>query len=1013
MLKVAKLSQEPEKSLIPPSEEVNADDSANKSPSRTSVQPVTQPKAPTAKRLRKKKRSSLTQPEVSKSSRILKSSSSQATHLQPAKDFVVIADTTKGLYASESAKVQGNQPKAAEAKKQGMIAERVLKASRDLWSVYRGRGDLAKWWGEGRLKRCWVESMGGGGGHSRGGRDALIVRGGHATRKSGGGAGRQQGGGDGAGGMAGGAPDDRDAGGGAEGWRGVREVMMGLVGRKTRPRCRPVWEVVTWGKGWGRLGRGVGGGGDVGGDVADRECEWRRSCGEGKWGVGEDGGGRYGAGECGWGVGGGCMGGYLGLLEGGGECGVVFGYVVGGRGEVAGEGEVLGYLGNLRIDLFLGEEFWSITVVKLVTDLSNIMKRLNNNKGKTSLQLNRGQTKTLISTSASDMLKLNITPKDAEEGDASDSGLRFMPDDDLASLTGFETSDSDENDSEGTATNFNASADMLAQSDPLGYFHEELSTLKSKIDQLESSITKKVQKNFQAQLPSLLLKPMYKEFNAFNKLESRRFVILQEELSKLIKTKLDDSVKTKDLRLMFKDMVSLLDVVEVFKKANVEGEKESNHQHNSEEDTSGKKEDDEPPAKKLKFLISTSSIPSPTPLKSLMPDPPKYTDAIKMTLAQFTKHLTKTTSSIFSPTPPREPTLPRDPTPHRDETKGKGIAIEDLLKDIMPFMEERGSTPKIPNFKSFVIPEGPLIQEDIMAQLKEMKRLADLKAEKEKSKKSLKKILNPATIRDQTQKMINYIVSSSKEASMRITRTNDPLNVTVHKRFRLRTLGFSKWLEVHALASKTNGKSNELLLQSLRAKFEWVLTQENALGIPPPPKLSNFRVPTTDKKRKRSSENLKEVFVKENVEVDEMHRNLVPPPGVEGRRGLVIREPEARIFYYNGNFDLVFQRESEFHLATTVQLVRLQDAIIRDTPEAEEMYNLLDLEIESRNDVNDNLDDMGQHIRIQVKDIVKEVEDHLKTYSSAEMDISWYVEGIRQGSKESQRWQYSDYPVTL
>ncbi|GJX57283.1 hypothetical protein Tco_0287180 [Tanacetum coccineum] len=28
--------------------------------------------------------------------------------------------------------------------------------------------------------------------------------------------------------------------------------------------------------------------------------------------------------------------------------------------------------------------------------------------------------------------------------------------------------------------------------------------------------------------------------------------------------------------------------------------------------------------------------------------------------------------------------------------------------------------------------------------------------------------------------------------------------------------------------------------------------------------------------------------------------------------------------------------------------------------------------------------------RIQVKDIVKEVEDHLKTYSSAGMDISWY-----------------------
>ncbi|GKA06678.1 hypothetical protein Tco_0685902 [Tanacetum coccineum] len=32
--------------------------------------------------------------------------------------------------------------------------------------------------------------------------------------------------------------------------------------------------------------------------------------------------------------------------------------------------------------------------------------------------------------------------------------------------------------------------------------------------------------------------------------------------------------------------------------------------------------------------------------------------------------------------------------------------------------------------------------------------------------------------------------------------------------------------------------------------------------------------------------------------------------------------------------------------------------------------------------------------RIQVKDIVKEVKDYLKTYSSAGMDNNWYVEGI-------------------
>ncbi|GJT96984.1 hypothetical protein Tco_1092502 [Tanacetum coccineum] len=62
---------------------------------------------------------------------------------------------------------------------------------------------------------------------------------------------------------------------------------------------------------------------------------------------------------------------------------------------------------------------------------------------------------------------------------------------------------------------------------------------------------------------------------------------------------------------------------------------------------------------------------------------------------------------------------------------------------------------------------------------------------------------------------INYEVNSSKEATMRITRRNEPLNLTVYDKFRLKTLEFSEWLEVHALASKSKGKSNGLLLQSL------------------------------------------------------------------------------------------------------------------------------------------------------------------------------------------------------
>ncbi|GJX87241.1 hypothetical protein Tco_0339255 [Tanacetum coccineum] len=59
-------------------------------------------------------------------------------------------------------------------------------------------------------------------------------------------------------------------------------------------------------------------------------------------------------------------------------------------------------------------------------------------------------------------------------------------------------------------------------------------------------------------------------------------------------------------------------------------------------------------------------------------------------------------------------------------------------------------------------------------------------------------------------------------------------------------------------------------------------------------------------------------------------------------------------------------------------------------------------------------DSLSENLRrIQVKDIVREVEDYLKIYSSAVMDISWYVEGILYSFKDSQRWQYSDYLVTL
>ncbi|GKE12557.1 hypothetical protein Tco_1416108 [Tanacetum coccineum] len=70
---------------------------------------------------------------------------------------------------------------------------------------------------------------------------------------------------------------------------------------------------------------------------------------------------------------------------------------------------------------------------------------------------------------------------------------------------------------------------------------------------------------------------------------------------------------------------------------------------------------------------------------------------------------------------------------------------------------------------------------------------------------------------------ISYVANTNKEATMKITRGDNPLNLNVHPNFRLKSLGFSKCLEVHALASKNTRKSNDMLLQSLRAKFQWVM----------------------------------------------------------------------------------------------------------------------------------------------------------------------------------------------
>nr|GFA10701.1 hypothetical protein [Tanacetum cinerariifolium] len=129
----------------------------------------------------------------------------------------------------------------------------------------------------------------------------------------------------------------------------------------------------------------------------------------------------------------------------------------------------------------------------------------------------------------------------------------------------------------------------------------------------------------------------------------------------------------------------------------------------------------------------------------------------------------------------------------------------------------------------------------------------------------------------------------------------------------------------------------------------------------PPPKKMNL-------KRKRMVGIIQEVFVKENIVVDGMHKNLVSLLGVVASEGLVIREPELEIFFYNGNFDLVYQKKEEFHMATTPQLIRIQNAIRINSLEAKEMYNKMNFVIEAMNDVIEAgkivLDNLGQHVTL-------------------------------------------------
>nr|GEX38391.1 hypothetical protein [Tanacetum cinerariifolium] len=321
------------------------------------------------------------------------------------------------------------------------------------------------------------------------------------------------------------------------------------------------------------------------------------------------------------------------------------------------------------------------------------------------------------------------------------------------------------------------------------------------------------------------------------------------------------------------------------------------------------------------------------------------------------------------PTPTPLYSIPPETTPPIDTSKGKGVATEETNTKQIAYMEERGSSLKMPKTKSFITPEGTMSQEEFTKKIIEMKMFHDLKEQEKKSEEELKKLLNPKTFKAQAlkweehekkkSKMLNefttciskrksplpiirisYAINSRKEPTMRITRDNDPFNLIT-------------------------GKSYDALLQSLKVKFQWVLNQAKNLGLPPPPELVTFGLTAEDMKKKRSVI-IKEVFLTINVKIEGIHKNLIPPSGIMPIQGLVINEPESGIFFMNGNTNIDFQRERKFHLTPTIELIRLLRQMKVDSQIAKEMFSRMNFVIESRDDcikakeaIEKNLDNMG------------------------------------------------------
>ncbi|GJR98982.1 hypothetical protein Tco_0271156 [Tanacetum coccineum] len=247
--------------------------------------------------------------------------------------------------------------------------------------------------------------------------------------------------------------------------------------------------------------------------------------------------------------------------------------------------------------------------------------------------------------------------------------------------------------------NINAFSNKPAESDPLGHFQANFNLNSARVNTLESFISQKldnkldesvprmvtdvfeeripdllydtlknilpqlikdsvkqslpkfnkiVKKTLKAEIPNLILKPLNKEFNALNNMESRRvprdiMVINAKELQKKIEKNAFDILELVNL---IRELVILIDPVLASAKADTEREN------------------------------------FPTPLNSFRP-PVTFNN---ISYDQFTTNLFSSGSSEYSPTSPPKVV---------DKGKGKAqVSDDDQLKQLLPLIDEGGSDPK-------------------------------------------------------------------------------------------------------------------------------------------------------------------------------------------------------------------------------------------------------------------------------------------------------------------------------